>query len=69
MNIKIRKIKLSDMENCMDYFNEAVRDHEKISYNSKITLNEEEKWIKSVIQDMNSNKKIFLVAEYENCAM
>jgi RimJ/RimL family protein N-acetyltransferase len=59
----IREPKIGDAKSCLDYINELVRESAPIIIDKAMTLNEERKWLKRQIEDIQKKRNVTLVAE------
>lgn len=67
--IKIRQISKKDLRNVKKFqvlVNSLIEEEAQILMNKKITLKEEQKWLEEQIDKVNSQKMVFLFAEYNN---
>lgn len=57
---------LSNVKKFQDFINSFIKEDAQILMNKKITLKEEQKWLEGQIDKVNSQKMVFLLAEYNN---
>ncbi|MEM5814310.1 MAG: GNAT family protein, partial [Candidatus Aenigmatarchaeota archaeon] len=65
LEILLREPKASDLKEFLRHINKQVEDRtEGLGINKKKTLKEEREWLKSVLHDVRTKKKVFLVFEH-----
>jgi RimJ/RimL family protein N-acetyltransferase len=65
--IILREPKASDLKEFLRHINKQVKDRtEGLGIYKKKTLNEERGWLKSVLHDVRTKKKIFIVFEHDS---
>jgi RimJ/RimL family protein N-acetyltransferase len=63
--ILIRRPKISDLKSMLQFINSIVDEDIFINVNKKLTLKEERKWLKNVLDNIRKNKQHSLVATYK----
>ena len=64
--VKIRKFSKNDLRNVKkfrDFINSFVEEDAQIMMNEKVSLKEEEKWLKAKLESIKKGKSVFLIAE------
>lgn len=62
-NFIFREPKMSDAKSCMEFINELVREGAPITINKKVTLKEEQTWLKKQVAKIKGGKVFMIVAE------
>ena len=64
--ITLREPKSSDLKEFLRHINKQVKDRtEGLGIKNKQTLSEERKWLKGMLHDVRTKKKVFLVFEHD----
>lgn len=63
--ITLRRPKTTDLKQLKVYINSLVDEDAQILINERMTLKDEEKWLKGTLSDIRKGTKHFLVADYK----